>query len=240
MNAWTNWSGLVRATPTALIAPDSEAELANAVRQASGPVRVAGSGHSFTPICETTGTLISLDRMQGLVSVDAARPQATVRAGTKIHALGRPLFDAGFGLKNQGDIDRQAIAGAVSTGTHGTGPTLGSLSSEVAGFRLVTAKGEVLDCSAGSNAEIWEAGRVALFVDALDETERRAELCEHLRRLPATGIRRYKRYMDAWGQDLVQARPRAIAANVEVFSDPENQAKIARYVTTGAFPWETA
>ena len=61
-----------------------------------------------------------------------------------------------------------------------------------------------------------------------------------LRRLPATGIRRYKRYMDAWGQDLVQARPRAIAANVEVFSDPENQAKIARYVTTGAFPWETA
>lgn len=61
-----------------------------------------------------------------------------------------------------------------------------------------------------------------------------------LRRLPASGIRRYKRYMDAWGEDLVRTRPRAIAANVEVFSDPENQAKIARYVTTGAFPWEAA
>jgi FAD/FMN-containing dehydrogenase len=81
-----------------------------------------GSGHSFTPICQTSGTLISLDGMQGVVSVDAAAQTATVKAGTKIHALGRPLFDAGFGLKNQGDIDRQAIAGAVSTGTHGTGP----------------------------------------------------------------------------------------------------------------------
>ena len=162
MTSWTNWSGLVRAELKSLVSPASEAELAAIVRSASGPVRVAGSGHSFTPICETTGTLISLDGMQGLVSADAAKLQATVRAGTKIHALGRPLFDAGFGLKNQGDIDRQALAGAVSTGTHGTGPTLGSLSSEVAGFRLVTATGEVLDCSATSNSEIWEAGRVSL------------------------------------------------------------------------------
>jgi polyketide biosynthesis enoyl-CoA hydratase PksH len=59
-----------------------------------------------------------------------------------------------------------------------------------------------------------------------------------LRRLPASGIRRYKRYMEGWGEDLVAARSRALAANVEVFSDPENRAKIARYVTTGAFPWE--
>ena len=61
-----------------------------------------------------------------------------------------------------------------------------------------------------------------------------------LRRLPATGIQRYKRYMDGWSGDLADARARAIAANVEVFSDPENLAKIARYVTTGAFPWEAA
>lgn len=162
MNSWSNWSGLVRATPTAIETPANEIELAAVVRAAEKGVRVAGSGHSFTPICETSGTLISLDAMQGVVSVDAAAQTATVKAGTKIHALGRPLFDAGFGLKNQGDIDRQAIAGAVSTGTHGTGPALGSLSSEVTGFRLVTAKGEVLDCSAQSNAEIWEAGRVSL------------------------------------------------------------------------------
>jgi L-gulono-1,4-lactone dehydrogenase len=89
-------------------------------------VRVVGSGHSFSPLIETSGSLISLDALQGVLSVDAERLTATVRAGTKIHALGRPLLDAGVALKNQGDIDRQAIGGAVGTGTHGTGPTLGS------------------------------------------------------------------------------------------------------------------
>ncbi len=162
MRSWSNWSGWVRATPSSMVEPASEAELTAGVRAASGPVRVVGSGHSFTPLCQTEGTLISLDRMQGVVGVDRVANRATVRAGSKIHSLGRPLFDAGVGLKNQGDIDRQAIAGAVSTGTHGTGPSLGSLSSEVAGFRLVTAGGDVLDCHPGENAEVWEAGRVSL------------------------------------------------------------------------------
>jgi FAD/FMN-containing dehydrogenase len=65
------------------------------------------------------------------------------------------LLDAGVALKNQGDIDRQAIGGAVGTGTHGAGPTLGSLSAELRAFRLVTAEGQVLDCSRTSNPDIW-------------------------------------------------------------------------------------
>jgi FAD-linked oxidoreductase len=162
MASWSNWSGGVRCEPERLGRPANEAELAAAVRDGVGPVRVVGSGHSFTALGETTGTLISLDGLAGVVSADAGALTATVKAGTKIHALGRPLFDLGLGLKNQGDIDRQAIAGAVGTGTHGTGPTLGSLSAEVKGFRLVTASGEVLDCSATSNAEVFEAGRVSM------------------------------------------------------------------------------
>lgn len=161
MNAWANWSGWVKAAPQKYERPSNEVELIAAVRGGVAPIRVVGSGHSFTALGETDGTLISLDAMQGVVATDAGALTATVKAGTKIHALGRPLFDAGLGLKNQGDIDRQAIAGAVGTGTHGTGPTLGSLSAEVKGFRLVTAAGEVLDCSASSNADVWEAGRVS-------------------------------------------------------------------------------
>jgi FAD-linked oxidoreductase len=164
MTGWSNWSGWVRATPSSMLSPSSEDELALAIRDAKGPVRVVGSGHSFTPLCETAGTLLSLDRLQGVVGVDLPACRATVRAGSKIHSLGRPLHDAGVGLKNQGDIDRQAIAGAVSTGTHGTGPTLGSLSSEVQGFRLVTARGEVITCSPTENAEVWEGGRTSLGV----------------------------------------------------------------------------
>jgi FAD-linked oxidoreductase len=161
MNAWTNWSGYVRATPQRIAKPTTEAELAAAVREGPAPVRVVGSAHSFTPLVETNGTLVSLDAISGVVRTDANAQTATVRAGAKIHALGRPLFDAGLALKNQGDIDRQAVAGAVGTGTHGTGPTLGSLSSEVAGFRLVTASSEVIDCSANTNADVWSAGQVS-------------------------------------------------------------------------------
>jgi len=161
MTGWTNWSGWVRADPQLLSTPSSEAELAATVRDGPAPVRVVGSGHSFTALGETSGTVVSLDALQGVVASDAAAMTATVKAGTKIHAMGRPLFDAGLGLKNQGDIDRQTIAGAVGTGTHGTGATLGSLSAEAKGFRLVTVSGDVLDCSVSSNADVWEAGRVS-------------------------------------------------------------------------------
>lgn len=161
MTEWTNWSGWVRAKPRDSFKPKSESEIVAAVRDGTAPVRVVGSGHSFTALGQTSGSLISLDDHQGVVGVSGKDLTATVRAGSKIHALGRPLFDAGVGLKNQGDIDRQAIAGAVGTGTHGTGPTLGSLSAEVKSFRLVAADGQVLDCSPTSNADVWEAGRVS-------------------------------------------------------------------------------
>lgn len=161
MASWSNWSGHVRGEPQRIARPETEAELAAALRDGVGPVRVVGSGHSFTPLGETNGTLISLDALTGVVSADAGALTATVKAGSKIHALGRPLFDLGVGLKNQGDIDRQSIGGAVGTGTHGTGPTLGSISAEVKGFRLVTASGEVLDCSASLNADVFAAGRVS-------------------------------------------------------------------------------
>lgn len=161
MMEWTNWSGWVRARPQNFVRPKSEAEIAVALRDGVGPVRVVGSGHSFTALGEGDGTLISLDDFQGVVGTDANALTATVRGGTKIHALGRPLFDAGVGLKNQGDIDRQSIGGAVGTGTHGTSPKLGSLSAEVAAFRLVTAEGQVLDCSSAANADVWQAGRVS-------------------------------------------------------------------------------
>lgn len=159
---WQNWSGGVVAQTRRIAYPSSEDELALILREASGPVRVTGTGHSFTALCATDGTLLSLDQMSGVVSVDKAGGRATVRAGSKIHALGKPLFDDGVGFKNQGDIDRQAIAGAVSTGTHGTGVDLQSFSAEVTGLRLVTPSGEVISASRDQNADVFEAGRLSL------------------------------------------------------------------------------
>jgi FAD/FMN-containing dehydrogenase len=163
--AWHNWSGSVGCAPGRIVAPGSEAEVAAAVREAAregASVRVVGSGHSFVPLCATDGVLVTLDALHGVVEVDAERRRATVWAGTKLHRLGPLLHAAGLAMANLGDIDRQSLGGAVGTGTHGTGPTLGSISTQVVGIRLATADGDLLDCSAEREPELFGAARVAV------------------------------------------------------------------------------
>jgi FAD/FMN-containing dehydrogenase len=123
---------------------------------------VAGSGHSFTPVVATSGLLLSLKNMQGVIGADFQRKRVTVRAGTKIGDIGRALKDMGLSLANQGDIDTQAIAGALSTGTHGTGIKLGCLSSQSVGMRLVQADGSVLSVDPNIDPETMAAAQVAV------------------------------------------------------------------------------
>lgn len=165
MPEWSNWSGSVRANPSEVARPASEAELQSVVAGAAArarKVRVVGTGHSFVPLCATDGVLISLDNLQGLVSVNPGQSTATFWAGTKIWQMGEPLLARGFALSNQGDIDTQAIAGAVSTATHGTGPALGNLSSMLTAVRLVLADGSVVDVSRDSDPEMFSAVRVSM------------------------------------------------------------------------------
>jgi FAD/FMN-containing dehydrogenase len=162
---WNNWAGNITARPRQIARPASEAEVAALVREAvqSGQsVRVVGSGHSFQPLCATDGLLLSLDDLQGIVATDSASGLATVWAGTKLHALGGPLLEAGLALENMGDIDRQSVAGAISTGTHGTGPALRNLSSQVVGLRLVTAAGEIVELSVDGDPSLFKAAQVSL------------------------------------------------------------------------------
>jgi len=162
MGEWANWSGWVKAKPVNILEPGDEGALAEEIRAAETPIRVTGAGHSFTPICETSGTLFSLSKMSGLISSDSTTKRVRVHAGTGIRDMGPLLHGQGLGLPNQGDIDRQTIAGAVGTGTHGTGTTLGSLSAAVTGFRLVTSSGDVVQCSREEEADLFHAGRVSM------------------------------------------------------------------------------
>ncbi len=167
VDEWRNWSGRVAFRPAHFARPSSETAIARAVRDAAASgltVRVAGSGHSFTPLVETGGLLLSLDDWQGVESADAAARTATIRAGAKIAALGESLRTHGLGLANQGDVDVQALAGALSTGTHGTGRALGSLSSQIRALRLVTADGAVVVAGDGDgdDRDLLEAARVSL------------------------------------------------------------------------------
>jgi FAD-linked oxidoreductase len=154
----------VRFRPARVERPATLEEVVAAVRRAAAsglPVRPVGSGHSFAPLVATDGVLLSLSRAQG-VAPDTERLEATVLAGTRLRALGEALFREGLALENLGDIDVQALAGALATGTHGTGRTLGSLSTQVVGLTLVTARGEVLDCDARCEPDVFQAARVSL------------------------------------------------------------------------------
>lgn len=144
MAGWSNWAGNVDCQPSHIVEPRSLAEVRSSLA-GSDPIRVAGSGHSFTPIVATAGTLLSLRHLTGILAVDRAAMTAEIAAGTRIADLGAELQSAGLALANQGDVDVQMIAGAISTGTHGTGMTLGSLSTMVSGLKLVTADGEVVE-----------------------------------------------------------------------------------------------
>ena len=161
MESWRNWSGSVVASPERFVSPKTEAELCATVAAASR-VRVVGTGHSFMPLCETDGVLISLADMAGKLEVSPDRQTVWAPAGQSIGSLTQALWEKGLSLINQGDIDKQAIAGALATGTHGTGRTLGSLSTAARGFQLVLSNGSIADCDAENYPDLFEAQRVSL------------------------------------------------------------------------------
>jgi len=165
MPSWKNWSGKQKSKPTELHFVRSEADTVAVVRAAvrdKKTIRIAGAGHSHAPLVITDGVIIDPSGLAGVIGADTATQRAWVWAGTRIYALGRPFHDLGLGLKNQGDIDRQAIAGVVATGTHGTGRALQNFSAAVTGLKLVTASGDLVECTAQKNAEIFRAARLSL------------------------------------------------------------------------------
>lgn len=158
---WSNWSGNQSCQPARREVPRSEEALCELLKSSTGKIRFVGSSHSFSPLVPTPDMLVSLAALRGVISVDAQTGEASIWAGTRLAQIGEPLWERGRGLINQPDIDSQALAGAIATSTHGTGATLGSMSSDVARIRLVTANGEVLECSRDQNVDLFNAARTS-------------------------------------------------------------------------------
>src|SRR3546814_19724512 len=114
------------------------------------------------PLCESDELIVSLDDMAGELRVVADRRTARIPAGWGIRRLTAALWEEGLALANQGDVDPQSIAGAMATGTHGTGVDLGSLATFARGYRLVNAVGEAHWCDAATNADLYQAQRLSL------------------------------------------------------------------------------
>jgi FAD/FMN-containing dehydrogenase len=145
---WTNWAGNESCRPQEIAFPRTEDEVSEIIASATRrglPIRVVGAGHSFSTICLTDGVLISLDRMSGIVHADPGSKLVRVRSGTPIRDFGDPLWGMGLCLKNQGDIDSQHIAGAMSTATHGSGIRQQCFSATARRFRVVLPSAEAID-----------------------------------------------------------------------------------------------
>jgi L-gulono-1,4-lactone dehydrogenase len=155
---WTNWSGGQSGSPAAVVHPGSRAEVAAAVAGAR-TLRVAGAGHSFSAAAVTDGTLLKLDRLDRVLDADPASGLVRVEAGITLHRLNRELLARGLALPNLGDVDVQTLAGALATGTHGTGGRLANLSEAVVGMELVLADGSERELTGG---DLLRAARVGL------------------------------------------------------------------------------
>jgi FAD-linked oxidoreductase len=162
---WQNWAGNVTATPARELAPRSAEEVAIEVVKAAADglsIRMAGTGHSFTPTVSTDGVLLRPGALTAIRSVDPEVGLVTVEAGCPLRVLNEALFARGLSLTNMGDIQVQTVAGATQTGTHGTGRASGGMAAQIAALELVLADGSIVTCSADSQPDLFAAARVGL------------------------------------------------------------------------------
>ncbi len=162
---WRNWARTEWSRPPHVVEPkttDDVGKAVSAAAKANRRIKVVGSGHSFNGIAAPTQVLLSLAALRGIIDVDKERRQAKVHAGTTLQELTRALRIWNLAMPNLGDIDQQTVAGAIATGTHGTGLNHQGLAAQVTALDMVTADGSTIRCSAEENAEMWGAVRVGL------------------------------------------------------------------------------
>ncbi len=159
---WRNWSGNLVAHPAGRFSPASESELIDYLSRTNGAIRPVGSGHSFSPLVPTDGDLIIIDQLKGLLDHDQTNLTATLGGGTRLGDIGPLLDRVGQAMINLPDIDRQTLAGATATATHGTGIRFPCLSGFVEEIRMLTVQGDVLDVNAATNADLFNAASVSL------------------------------------------------------------------------------
>ena len=163
-DSWSNWTGDQRCEPAELVRPRDRDELAAAIvtaAEAGRRVSVAGSGHSFTEAALTDGTMIDVGALSGVIEADRESGLVKVDGGTVLAVLNEELHTLGLGMENLGDIDRQTVAGAIATGTHGTGAKLRNISAQVEAIELVTADGTVRELDS-SESDLLRAARVGV------------------------------------------------------------------------------
>jgi L-gulonolactone oxidase len=161
---WRNWAGDQHCAPSVSVRATRRQDVVDAVRRAAREgrtIRAVGAGHSFSDIALTNGHQLSLEGMDRVLDADPTSGRVRVEGGITIQGLNRRLADLGLAMANLGDVDRQSLAGAIATATHGTGSRLSNISSQVEALELVTGDGGVVEVDA-SDPDALRAARVGL------------------------------------------------------------------------------
>ena len=191
--AWQNWSGSIGFTPARIEQPATEEDVRQLVLQAWSQkriIRAVGAGHSSTALVKTEHILVALDSLKGLVSHDLESRQVKMLPGTHIGETGQELIRLGMAMHNTGDVDYQTLAGAFSTGTHGSGRKLQNLPAMLVGCRLVDGTGQVQAFTRQQHPEVIKAaqlslGALGIFTELTIQVEPaqhfvRKEYCTHI------------------------------------------------------------
>lgn len=160
-----NWSQKITWSPDEIKFPETEEAILDLVNQAKKEkkkIRVVGSIHSFNPLWVTNHIVVSLQKYKGIIKIDKGNLTATIKAGTTLNLLGDLLFQEGLAMENLGDIDKQTLGGTISTGTHGTGLHLGTISTQVIALSFVNGNGKVVSCSKTEKPDLFKAAQVSL------------------------------------------------------------------------------
>ncbi|MGI9021251.1 MAG: D-arabinono-1,4-lactone oxidase [Solirubrobacterales bacterium] len=164
MPTWSNWAGDQTCTPATIERPATLDELRRAVSAAATAgrsVRASASGHSFTDAALTDGVMVRLDHLTQPLDFDRSSGLFKVEGGIVLADLNRALHERGVAFENLGDIDRQSVAGSISTGTHGTGERFRNVSAQIAGLELVTSGGDLVEVGPW-DPDLLRAARVAI------------------------------------------------------------------------------
>ena len=138
-----NWARNQNCVAKNFFQPETEEELVELIKKGT-KVRLVGTGHSWNSICLSSDTLINLDFYNKVLAIDKQNLQVKIQAGIKLCQLNEELDKAGLALTNLGSIAKQSVAGAISTGTHGSGINYQILGSQIEEFSLIKADGEKL------------------------------------------------------------------------------------------------
>ena len=164
-NRWVNWSETQSCSPKQIAFPSTEKDLIDCVGSAIKSkinIKVVGSGHSFVGAALTDGLLIDLSKYNKILNVDTDNRQVTVQVGKKLEDLNPEIWNHGLAMSDLSDIAYQSVAGAISTGTHGTGIGFGCLATQVLAARVISGEGEIIDCSPEQDSDLFGASVIGV------------------------------------------------------------------------------